>query len=349
MVSFWYLLLWQHRFGVSDSAINKLLRFIVVFFGMLRIVLPQANLISHLLPTSVQLARQKFHSDKFIKYTVCPRCHSLYDLEECFITIGNRRVPRQCTFVAYPNHPQQYHRRPCSAELLDTIILKDRTKRFVPKKIYAYNSISNTLKKYLLRPQFEELCESWRHRNVPQGYYADLYDGRVWSQFQVVDGHPFLSTPRNYAFMMNVDWFRPYKHTPSTIGAIYLSLMNLPRQLRYKKDNIFLVGLIPGPNEPSLTINTYLKPLVDELKLLWETGICCRSFSSPWFSNRYYCGLLCVACDIPASRKVGGFLSHSARLGCNKCLQNFSTLGSSAPDTYSHGTCPLRTDDEHRQ
>ena len=56
-----------------------------------------------------------------------------------------------------------------------------------------------------------------------------------------------------------------------------------------------------------------------------------------------------MACDIPASRKVGGFLSHSARLGCNKCLQNFSTLGSSAPDTYSHGTCPLRTDDEHRQ
>ena len=30
-------------------------------------------------------------------------------------------------------------------------------------------------------------------------------------------------------------------------------------------------------------------------------------------------------------------------------MQNFSTLGSSTPDTFSHRTCPLRTDDEHRQ
>ena len=29
----WYLLLWQHGFVVSDSFLNKLLRFIVVFFG----------------------------------------------------------------------------------------------------------------------------------------------------------------------------------------------------------------------------------------------------------------------------------------------------------------------------
>ena len=31
-----------------------------------------------------------------------------------------------------------------------------------------------------------------------------------------------------------------------------------------------------------------------------------------------------VACDIPASRKVCGFLSHNASLGCNKCYKNFS-------------------------
>lgn len=35
------------------------------------------------------------------------------------------------------------------------------------------------------------------------------------------------------------------------------------------------------------------------------------------------CALLCVACDIPACRKVNGFLGHSATLGCSKCLKKF--------------------------
>ena len=32
----------------------------------------------------------------------------------------------------------------------------------------------------------------------------------------------------------------------------------------------------------------------------------------------------CVACDLPAGRKVCGFLSHSASRGCSKCLKEFT-------------------------
>ena len=35
------------------------------------------------------------------------------------------------------------------------------------------------------------------------------------------------------------------------------------------------------------------------------------------------CALLCVACDLPAGRKVCGFLGHNARLGCSRCLKEF--------------------------
>ena len=34
--------------------------------------------------------------------------------------------------------------------------------------------------------------------------------------------------------------------------------------------------------------------------------------------------LSCVTCDIPAARKVCGFLSHNAAFGCNKCLKEFN-------------------------
>jgi len=49
----------------------------------------------------------------------------------------------------------------------------------------------------------------WRKRNVPNGFLADIFDGRVWKEWQVVNGEPFLAAPRNLAFMLNVDWFSP--------------------------------------------------------------------------------------------------------------------------------------------
>ena len=33
--------------------------------------------------------------------------------------------------------------------------------------------------------------------------------------------------------------------------------------------------------------------------------------------------LLCIGCDVPASRKLCGFLGHSATMGCNKCKKEF--------------------------
>lgn len=67
---------------------------------------------------------------------------------------------------------------------------------------------------------------------------------------------------------MNIDWFQPYKHLNYSVGVIYLTIMNLPRSLRYKRENILLVGIIPGPHEPS--INSYLDPLVKELLYFWD-------------------------------------------------------------------------------
>lgn len=35
--------------------------------------------------------------------------------------------------------------------------------------------------------------------------------------------------------------------------------------------------------------------------------------------------LICTACDIPASRKVSGFVGHNAFRGCSRCLKTFPT------------------------
>ena len=68
--------------------------------------------------------------------------------------------------------------------------------------------------------------------------------------------------------------------------------------------DIIIVGLLPGPSEPPKTINTYLTPLVSDLLELWKG----HSFKlSDDKTILVRCALLCVACDLPAGRKVCGF------------------------------------------
>ena len=82
------------------------------------------------------------------------------------------------------------------------------------------------------------------------GIFRDVYDGNVWKDFQGCDDKPFLSEEGNFALMMNTDFFQPYKHIQYSMGAIYVTILNLPRGVRSKQENTVLVGLIPGPHEP---------------------------------------------------------------------------------------------------
>ena len=121
--------------------------------------------------------------------------------------------------------------------------------------------------------------------------------------------------------MLHVDWFQPYKHSTYSLGVIYLVILNFPRNIRYKLENSIIIGFIPGPHEPSGNINTYLGPLVQELLELWH-----GSWVGGGSRQRYVCGaLLAVSSDVPACRKIGGFVGHSAAIGCSKCTKEFPT------------------------
>lgn len=131
----------------------------------------------------------------------------------------------------------------------------------------------------------------------------------------------FFTEQRNFGLMLNVDWFQPFKYSNYSVGAVYLSILNLPREERFKRNNIILVGIIPDCKTEPPT-NTFLEPLVDELQEAWE-GFYLYSYTSPYDPVKYRLALLCVGCDVPASRKLCGFLGHSATMGCNKCFKRF--------------------------
>ena len=198
-----------------------------------------------------------------------------------------------------------------------------------------------------MHPNFLSHCESWRTRSYNNEEYCDIYDGRIWHEFQYFDGKPFLSLPFNFAFQVNVDWFQPFTHLKHSEGVIYLSVMNLPRSERFRQENTMLVGVIPGPKEPSKTINSLLAPLVDDLILLWE-GVSLRHNQTDVLVRD---ALLCAGCDIPAARKTCGFVGHGAKKGCSKCLLSFPTHSFGEKPDYSNfnrSEWNLRNNEEHR-
>ena len=53
-----------------------------------------------------------------------------------------------------------------------------------------------------------------------------------------MDGKAFLAAQRNYALMLNVDRFQPFKHSVYSVVVLYMVLMNLPRAERFKPENV---------------------------------------------------------------------------------------------------------------
>ena len=115
--------------------------------------------------------------------------------------------------------------------------------------------------------------------------------------------------------MLNVDWFQPFKRRSDySVGVIYFVIMNLPRSQRFKFENVILGGIIPSlESEPKL--HTFLDPCVDEHNGLWRGVLMSTSHSSA--PVRVIAALLCVAADIPATRKACGFVGHSAHRACS--------------------------------
>ena len=188
------------------------------------------------------------------------------------------------------------------------------------------------------KPGFIEQCEHWRERarNVPPRILGDVYDGRVWKQFCGKGKKRFLQYPGNFLLLMNMDFFQPFTHTTYSVGVIYCVILNLPRELRYKFENIIVISIIPGPQEPKLNINTYLKPFVEELQELYK-GVVLPCPGGAVTQRHVRASVACLAADIPASRKVCGFLGHNARLGCNKCYKEFLSKDATFADKPNYG------------
>ncbi|CAG8707168.1 15007_t:CDS:2 [Rhizophagus irregularis] len=275
---------------------------------------------------------------EYRNYIVCPHCHHLHLPD---ILNGNVQ-PIKCN--------------KCN-EIITKMVRTSKGNHLIkPIKVYPYYSIIQQLELLLSKPEMENLLESCFKREIDDDIFADVYEGRVWKTFTDTNGQPFFVKnvlEIHIGFALNLDWFSPCKHIQYSVGVIYLTILNLPRHIRFREENTFVIGIIPGPHEPDVNeIHQYIEPLVDELLQLWA-GQVIKSPNYP-IGRIYRAALIMIVCDTPAARKIGGFSSHSSKRGCYRCDHSFSTIQDSntgywKPDFSNfNANLPQRSKEKHQ-
>jgi len=87
---------------------------------------------------------------------------------------------------------------------------------------------------------------------------------------------------------------------------------------------MMLSMMISSPRQPENEIDVYLKPLIDDLKLLWEEGInVYDSYSQESFCLRAM--LFCTINDFPAYGNLSGY-NVKGHFACPICEENTSYI-----------------------
>ena len=342
-----FVLTLQSAYHLSSTAVHCIIQFLKEMFRVLSQFSSEISELFQVFPTTYRVAYKKFISPvKFSCFVVCRKCYSLYTFKNCIEGNEHNQRSKICEFKPYPNHPHRRMRQACQSVLLKTVELSGGKRFFYPLLMYCYVGIQNSLQHIIKQENFFKLCEEWRDK-FRDDCYRDVYSGKMWKTFINVDEKPFLSQPNNLALLLNMDFFQPFKHVKGySVGAIYCVILNLPRSVRYLRKNVILIGLIPGPKEPDHDINTFLNPFVEELNMFWK-GV---EMYDGGHKTLIRCALLCVACDLPAGRKVCGFLGHAAHYGCSRCKKKFTgSIGSMDYSGFDRATWPNRCGKLHQQ
>ncbi|KAF0431153.1 transposase domain-containing protein [Gigaspora margarita] len=153
---------------------------------------------------------------------------------------------------------------------------------------------------------------------------CDIYNGKIWKTFKDElfgeDSALFFYNEKadsHLGLIVNLDWFQLFDGVLHSTGVLYVSIVNLPRDIQFKHENMLVLGILPGLNKVSLyKINHYFSLVVDELEALWH-GMTLNSIAE-FSERRMICAaLILISCDILAARKLCRHIS--ALVSCHRC------------------------------
>ncbi|KAL1740203.1 hypothetical protein HDZ31DRAFT_85553 [Schizophyllum fasciatum] len=126
----------------------------------------------------------------------------------------------------------------------------------------------------------------------------------------------FVALPNGLLLQINIDWFQAVKNGCHSAGALYTTILNNPRGVRYLREETQLSMMFPGPHEPTLKqFNNVLREYKDDLALLYDELV--------------HAMIHMDVSDLPASRKTSGLAACTAiSFMCPLCPATFHSLTS---------------------
>src|SRR5215204_973349 len=94
--------------------------------------------------------------------------------------------------------------------------------------------------------------------------YSDIFDGDLYKEL-VEEG--FFTDERDIALIGSTDGYQIFRQKTDDCWVVMFINANLSPDIRVKKENLLISAIIPGPNQPK-DFNSFLRPIIDELKLL---------------------------------------------------------------------------------
>ncbi|KAL5581119.1 hypothetical protein UlMin_013561 [Ulmus minor] len=209
-----------------------------------------------------------------------------------------------------------------------------RTGKNVPHKVLRYFPLAPRLKRLFATSKTAKLMR-WHQagKSTDDNVMRHPVDGRAWKDFD--RKHPeFADDVRNVRLGLVADGFNPFNNMSISYSMwpVVLTTYNLPPWLCMKPEYLMLSLLIPGPQSPGKDMDVFLRPLIEELKELWENGIDTRDVGNDRKVFKMRAALLWTVNDFPARSSLSGWSGqgYKACPTCNEDTPSMRVIGKTA-------------------
>ncbi|KAJ7696410.1 hypothetical protein B0H16DRAFT_1350491, partial [Mycena metata] len=139
----------------------------------------------------------------------------------------------------------------------------------------------------------------------------------------------FVALPNGLIIQINVDWFQAVKNACHSTGALYATVCNNPRGIRFLREETSLLMIFPGPHEPtSDQYNNVTKIFTSNNSLGMFFDV--HGKDEP---ELFHAQIASDVSDLPASRKTSGTLACTSKyFMCDRCETPFYALVD--PDSF---------------
>ena len=150
-----------------------------------------------------------------------------------------------------------------------------RRKKKPAAKVMWYFPIIPRLKRLFANKKHAKLLRWHDEDRKKDGMLRHPADAAQWRNIDRKYKDHFAYDVRNIRFGFSTDGMNPFGNMSSrhSTWPVTLCIYNLPPWLCMKRKYIMMPVLIQGPRQPGNDIDVYLKPLIEDLLVLWNDGV----------------------------------------------------------------------------